>query len=45
MAIFEERKVRERDKFLGAVCNDGNPAPEVWTPLPETCAGYTEAGS
>lgn len=40
MELFEARKVRERDKFLKAVCNDGNPAPEVWSPLPATCEGY-----
>jgi TolB-like protein len=45
MASFEARRERERDKFLKAVCNDGNPAPEVWTPLPSTCAGHIEAGS
>ncbi len=45
MAIFEARRDRERDKFLRAVCNGGNPAPEVWTPLPETCEGYIEPGS
>ena len=45
MALFEARRDVERDKFLKAVCNGGNPAPEVWTPLPATCEGYVEAGS
>ncbi len=40
IAAFEARRDPERDKFLRAVCNDGKPAPEVWTPLPETCEGY-----
>lgn len=40
MARFEALRDVERDKFLIAVCNDGNPAPEVWTPLPQTCEGY-----
>ena len=44
MAPFEARRERERDRFLQAVCNDGNPAPEVWTPLPSTCEGYIETG-
>ena len=42
MALFEARRDVERDEFLKAVCNDGNPAPEVWTPQPETCEGYVE---
>ncbi|MEE8372038.1 MAG: tetratricopeptide repeat protein, partial [Sphingomonadales bacterium] len=42
-ADFEARQIAERDKFLAAICNDGNPAPEVWTPAPETCEGYLEA--
>ena len=40
MELFEARRDRERDKFLTVVCNDGNPAPEAWTPAPETCEGY-----
>ena len=40
---FEEKQRVERDKFLGIVCNGGNPAPEVWQPLPETCAGHVAA--
>ncbi|MEE8371316.1 MAG: hypothetical protein V3R73_04145 [Sphingomonadales bacterium] len=44
MAIFEARRDVERDKFLKAVCNGENPAPEAWTPAPETCEGYVEAG-
>ncbi|MEE8370677.1 MAG: hypothetical protein V3R73_00920, partial [Sphingomonadales bacterium] len=44
MAIFEARRDVERDKFLTAVCNGENPAPEAWTPAPETCEGYVGAG-
>ncbi len=42
MTIFEARRDVERDKFLKAVCNGANPAPEAWTPRPETCEGYVE---
>ncbi|MCH8203329.1 MAG: hypothetical protein IH996_09510 [Proteobacteria bacterium] len=42
MTLFEARRERERDKFLKAVCNGANPAPEAWTPLPATCEGYIE---
>ena len=41
-AAFEAKMAAERGKFLKAVCNGGNPAPEAWTPLPETCEGYVE---
>ncbi|MCH8203062.1 MAG: hypothetical protein IH996_08145 [Proteobacteria bacterium] len=41
-AQYEARSAAERDKFLKAVCNDGNPAPEAWTPMPGTCEDYVE---
>ena len=42
LADHRARMAVERDKFLAIICNGGNPAPEVWTPLPETCQGYVE---
>ncbi|MEE8371194.1 MAG: hypothetical protein V3R73_03530 [Sphingomonadales bacterium] len=43
LAIFEARRDVERGKFLTAVCNGENPAPEIWTPSPETCEGHVKA--
>ena len=44
-AQYEARLAVERDKFLAAVCNGGNPALEVWLPSSKTCEGHVEAGS
>jgi len=42
IAANQERLKGERDTFLAVVCNGGNPAPDVWSPLPETCTNYVK---
>lgn len=44
-ALVEDKRRKGRDAFLAIVCNGGNPAPEIWSPLPETCQGHIEGAA
>ena len=43
IAPYVAKRDVDKAAFLKIVCNGGNPAPEVWSPLPETCEGFVEA--
>ncbi|HXV74441.1 MAG TPA: tetratricopeptide repeat protein [Sphingomonadales bacterium] len=41
-ALVEDKRTKGRNALLAIICNGGNPAPEIWTPLPETCEGHVK---